>query len=250
MSRSLKPIPNTYVQSCIGRPEYNYLDGELIVGNPFAVDCYRTTASSVMSRDGQPHFTFHVFDRIDMVDAPFSERFSTLTEMPFVKVVPHLMVTTEDQLLEIESTLLAKGAEGVMVRSLDGHYKFGRSTLKEGLLGKLKRMSSSEAVIEEVVELERNLNEAKINELGHTERSSAKEGKIGGGTMGALLVRDIETGVLFSIGTGFTADDRNAIWVDRDSMAGKIITYNHFSIGNYDKPRFPSFKGFRAEEDM
>ena len=33
-----------------------------------------------------------------------------------------------------------RGAEGVMVRKLDGHYKYGRSTVNEGILGKLKRL--------------------------------------------------------------------------------------------------------------
>ena len=31
MSRSLKPIPNRYIQSIIGKREYNGLDGELVV---------------------------------------------------------------------------------------------------------------------------------------------------------------------------------------------------------------------------
>ena len=34
MSRSFKPIPNAHVQELFGRPEYNGLDGELIVGSP------------------------------------------------------------------------------------------------------------------------------------------------------------------------------------------------------------------------
>jgi DNA ligase 1 len=34
--RSLKPIPNRFVQQLFGRPELNGLDGELIVGPPTA----------------------------------------------------------------------------------------------------------------------------------------------------------------------------------------------------------------------
>ena len=48
-SRNLKPIRNAYIQKCIGKPEYNGLDGELIVGNVFAKDCYLKTNSGVMS---------------------------------------------------------------------------------------------------------------------------------------------------------------------------------------------------------
>ena len=63
VSRNLKPIRNEFVQSVIGTPKYNGLDGELIVGATFAKDCYRVTNSGVMSKDGEPDFTYHVFDR-------------------------------------------------------------------------------------------------------------------------------------------------------------------------------------------
>lgn len=251
MTRSMKELPNRYIQSIFASGIYDGLDGEIIVGPPNAPDVYRVTNSAVMSRDGEPNFTYHVFDRWDMPNARFEDRFIGLHELdiPRISIVPHSRMS-EKGLLDVEQEWLEAGYEGVMGRSIDGIYKYGRATMKEGILWKLKRMSTSEAVIEGVVELERNLNEAKLNELGYTERSTAKGGMAGGDTMGALLVRDIETSVLFSIGTGFTSDERDAIWVNRGSIVGKIITYNHFSIGNYDKPRFPSFKGFRDKRDL
>ena len=54
MSRSFKPIPNAHVQELFGRPEYNGLDGELIVGAPTDKDVYRNTTSGVMSQAGEP----------------------------------------------------------------------------------------------------------------------------------------------------------------------------------------------------
>ena len=51
------------------------------------------------------------------------------------------------------------GFEGAMVRSLDGRYKNGRSTLREGLLLKVKPWKDSEAEILEVYEMMRNENE-------------------------------------------------------------------------------------------
>ena len=259
MTRSMKELPNRYIQSIFASGIYDGLDGEIIVGPANAPDVYRTTNSAVMSKAGEPDFTYHVFDRWDLQYITFDTRYKTLEvlccppkafALHRVALVPHVKVHDLAGLHDAEEGWLSEGYEGVMGRSIDGVYKYGRATMKEGILWKLKRMSSSEAVIEGVVELERNLNEAKLNELGYTERSTAKDGMAGGGTMGALLVRDIETSVLFSIGTGFTLDERNAIWVNRGSIAGKIITYNHFSIGDYDKPRFPSFKGFRDKEDM
>ena len=162
-SRNLKPIRNAYVQACIGKPEYSGLDGELIVGNVFAADCYRQTNSGVMSGDGEPDFQFHVFDRVDMPEAMFHERLGLVPSLPFVEPVPHWQVDNEAQLLEIEANLLARGAEGVMVRSLGGAYKFGRSTLKDGILGKLKRFSDADYEVVGYQERMRNDNAAIKN---------------------------------------------------------------------------------------
>ena len=249
-SRNMKPIKNEYVQKCIGKPEYNGLDGELIVGDIFAKDCYRQTNSGVMSKDGEPDFKFYVFDRWDMEKFKFETRYTNIPTLPFIEIVSQWEMNSECELLMFETELLEKGAEGVMVRSIDGIYKNGRSTAKDGILGKVKRMVSAEARITEVIELEHNLNEAVTNALGLTERSSHKENKVAAGTMGALVVQCIDSGVSFNIGTGFTAEDRNWFWVNRDQCIGMVVTYNHFPIGRKDLPRFPSYKGIRSLEDM
>lgn len=250
VSRNLKPIRNEFVQRLIGVPEYYGLDGELIVGDPFAKDCYRVTNSGVMSRDGSPDFIYYVFDRWDLPRSRFADRLAATQSGCRVKRVPHHWAYCEADLLRIEEALLAKGAEGVMVRSLDGTYKYGRSTMKEGTLGKLKRMESSEAEILGVIELQHNMNEAVTNALGHTERSTHKENKVCGGVMGALSVKCFESGAVFQIGTGFTAEDRAWFWSNQDAVVGQIITYNHFPVGRKDLPRHPSYKGMRSIEDM
>ena len=48
LSRSLKPLPNKYVQELFKNLPQG-LDGELIVGDPFAPDAFRKTTSLVMS---------------------------------------------------------------------------------------------------------------------------------------------------------------------------------------------------------
>ena len=73
MSRSLKPIPNKYVQSLFRGCEH--FDGELIVGEPISKTCYRDTVSHVMSHDKKDFDVgFHVFDHIALPDAPYVER--------------------------------------------------------------------------------------------------------------------------------------------------------------------------------
>lgn len=46
------------------------------------------------------------------------------------------------------------------------------------------------------------------NALGHTERSSHIYNKVADNLLGALNVKDIHTGVEFSIGSGFTEEQR------------------------------------------
>ena len=80
MSRSLKPIPNAHVQGQFGRPELNFLDGELIVGSPTNPAAFRDTTSAVMSYDKEISVTFHVFDDIAQPSAPFSLRYATAVQ--------------------------------------------------------------------------------------------------------------------------------------------------------------------------
>lgn len=253
LSRSLKPIPNKYVQSLFGK--YEHMDGELIVGNSNAPDVYRKTVSGVMSEEGSPVVMFCVFDHIQYPDSSFDTRYSSLRALVtiaqdnrIVRVKQH-KVTTPEQLLAIEADYTAQGYEGIMVRDPFGRYKYGRSTLKEGWLLKLKRFEDSEAEIIGFEELMHNNNEAKQNELGYTDRSSHKDNLFGGDTLGALVVVDTETGVKFKIGTGFDAALRLKIWEDRRSMVGQLVTYKFFPVGVKDAPRHPVFKGFRDMAD-
>ncbi len=248
-SRNFKPIRNEYVQTIIGMPEYGGLDGELIVGNPFAKDCYRVTNSGVMSKDGEPDFTFHVFDRWDMPGVGFSDRLAATQGGYRIQRVPHHWAYCEADLLRIEEVLLAKGAEGVMVRSLDGTYKYGRSTMKEGTLGKLKRFSEDDFLVVDFEERFHNANPATVNALGHTERSMHVENMIGRGDLGALVLETSE-GKRFTAGSGFDDATRREIWGNKEKYVGRWAKIKHFPVGVKTLPRFPTFLGFRDENDM
>jgi len=251
VSRSLKPIRNDYVQSILGKPEFNGLDGELIVDNPYASDCYRVTNSGVMSKDGEPDFNYHIFDRWDDPRG-FMDRYASLLRHNLTSrfsVVPHRWAYSEDDLLRIEQAHLSLGAEGVMVRSLNGPYKQGRSTMREGVLGKLKRFFEEEYQVIGFEERLHNENEATINELGYTERSSHKENKLGRGDLGALVLQT-KDGVVFKCGTGFDDDVRRYIWRQKTYLLGRFAKVKSFSVGVKDAPRFPVFVGFRSREDL
>lgn len=253
VGRSLKPIPNKHAQRLFGRPELNGLDGELIVGSPTAKDVFQQTSSGVMSIEGEPEVMFHVFDDF-METGGFQRRLHTahrrIKKQKFCEPVPHDQILNEDQLAEWEQDYLAMGYEGVMLRHPDGPYKHGRSTAKEAWLLKVKRFEDGEARIIGFRALMHNANEAKRNELGYLERPSHKAGKVSKQTLGALIVKDLKTGVEFDIGTGFTADQRQLLWSVGDNLIGRIVKYKSQPTGVKEKPRFPVFLGFRDAVDM
>lgn len=252
VSRNLKPIRNRYVQHLFGRPEFEHYDGELIVGDPTAKDCYSVTNSGVMSEDGEPDVVFHVFDHVANPTWEYHRRYNLIVDsyINIVKVVQHSIVNHDD-LLECEQWMLDKGYEGLMLRAFMGpssFYKYGRSTAKACTLLKLKRMMSAEAIVIGVDELMHNENESVVNALGYTERSAHRGNLVPGGTLGALVCR-WTNGDEFRIGTGFDASQRKELWQNRASLIGKLATFNYFPIGMLNVPRFPSFKGFRDPID-
>lgn len=255
VSRSLKPIPNKRLRELLSDPRLSGLDGELTSGSPTDDKVFNATTRGVMSHQGEADVTYNVFDCFVNRDDPFHKRLSDASErvaaardagLP-VRLVEHRLVQTEAELIITYESFLAEGWEGAMLRRVDGPWKSGRSTDKEGLLLKLKPWRDSEAMITGFDELKHNRNEAKTNLLGRTERSTSKEGKVAGGTLGALQVRDLTTGVEFSVGGGFTAADRDLLWSQRDTLIGKVITYKSCMIGVVDSPRFPVFLRFRED---
>lgn len=259
LSRALKPIPNRYVQELFsGLPEE--LDGELVVGDPCAEDAYRTTVSLIMSDNkpldffGDRRVMYHVFDLHEPM--VFKQRLEDAAKVikgkPSVQIVQHVLVNSSEELSELEAAWLAEGNEGVMVRSVDGRYKEGRSTIKEGILQKVKRFKDAEAIVVGVFEEMENTNEAKTNALGRTERSTAKAGKVGKGTLGGFEVEGVTAypGVRFDIGCGFTKQQREDLWEDRKSLVGKVVVFKYFPLGSDTRPRFPVWKAFRDRRDM
>lgn len=258
VSRSLKPIPNKFIRDCL-----RYLpafDGELIVGNPTDPKCFQKSTSGVMSQEGEPDFTFFVFDQWDVgQEVDFRNRTRSLVTWfrrfgaelaRRASLVIQQPVDSAESLGAYEEVAVAAGWEGVMVRSFSGAYKHGRSTLRDGILGKVKRFDDMEAEIVGFEELMRNGNEQTRDALGHAERSTAKDGLIPAGTLGALICKSPKFADTFKIGTGFDAEQRARIWAGRDLSLGSFVKFKHQPAGAKDKPRFPVFLGFRSAEDM
>lgn len=229
LSRSGKPIPNAHVQELF--KDYEYLDGELIVGDPTAKDAFRTTTSAVMSRDGKPDVHFYVFDHIRNPLMSYLDRVQFIYHAPNVIPVAQTFIMSRQDLLEFEGVALEAGYEGVILRSLSAKYKNGRSTLKEQGLMKLKRFADAEATIIGMEELVREKAEGPTGLLG-------------------AFVCESKYGIIFQVGTGFTTEERGSFWEYKDEYIGRILKYKYFDVGDYDAPRHPVFLGIRDGRDL
>lgn len=251
VSRTLKPIRNRWLQEAMRVYDIGGLDGELIVGPMNAGDVYRKTMSQVMSYDGQPDFTFYVFDRRDLGVMPFSQRLGRLGESRGrIKVLEQRLITSPEDLAAFEAEAIEFGAEGVIYCRPGATYKEGRSTAKEGGKCKIKRFVDSEMMTTGVEELMLNQNKAVVDFLGYKTRGLSKAGMVPGGTMGKLIGVDLHTGIEVKLGTGFTAAERAEIWRYREQEIGRIWKYKHFPVGVKDKARHPVALGRRHKDDL
>lgn len=248
LSRKLIPFPNKLLQlkaKELYSAGYNYLDGELIIGDILDKLVFTKTSSCVNSIASTINdLKYYVFDIVE--NKPFFERIKIVNEIshPFIKIVEQNFFSDINDILRMEEDYLSKGGEGLICKSPVSPYKYGRSTIKENYALKLKRFMDSEAKIIGMEPLYSNQNDAVIDDLGYIKRSSKQDGLVIKETMGALLVEDVYTGVQFNIGSGFTADLRNKMWQNKEMYINKFIKYKYFPVGVKEKPRFPVFLTF------
>lgn len=252
-SRTLKPIPNKYIQQELAKLPANMLDGELMLKS----GDFNNVQSAVMSVEGRPDFMYQVFDcmlnptmafqyRIEDARAEVGKCYenSILTSPP-IALVEQRFIKNLDRLEAYYNRCLELNYEGLIIRDPHGPYKYGRSTMKQGWMLKLKHFSDAEAIIVDVEELMHNGNLQRVDEVGAAVRSHHQDGLIPGNTLGSLVVE--YEGHTFKIGTGFDTATRSMLWGQRDNILGQAVTFKYQELSKYGVPRFPVFKGLRYE---
>jgi DNA ligase-1 len=268
--RSMKAHKNKHVTALFSKPEFVGFDGELAVAEETHPDLCRLTSSAVGRISGEPAVTWWIFDLLDDITSmlAYGERYRLAKEkvealgLPYVKIVPMRVLTSLEDLEDFEAECLEAGFEGVILRDLAGMHKSGRATVKVGAYMRIKRFIEEEALVLSIEEAMENTNEAKVNELGRTERSSHQDNMVPKGMIGNLIcsmMKDVYDGdkLLFSqdqvvtVGPGAMPHvDRVALFQDQSKIVGQVIKFKFFPKGVKDKPRFPTFVTIRSAEDM
>jgi DNA ligase-1 len=251
-TNSLKEIPNRYVREQVRQyaPLIDKFDGEFIIGPPNANDCFNVTTSGIMSQDGEPNFTFVVFDRVD--DGDYYERFVSFSfyeELPpWVKFTKSIKIQNREKLDQIVNSTVDAGYEGLILRNPNLPYKFGRATFKSQEVLRIKPFEDDEAVITGFECEYANTNEAELDNHGHTKRSSSKEGKVAKETMGKLICEHPVWGELkVSGGDRKFKDD---VFNNFEMYRGQLVVFKYQKHGTLDKPRLLKLKGIRDPRDM
>lgn len=268
LSKNLITLPQPAVQRKFWHGELIGLEGELIVGQPTDHDVYNTTQSFVMSKsepEVEPPCTFWVFDDVSIPsNIPFEERYQkfaarvkALQQRGFaVEVLPQQLIDSAEHATHRYELYLDSNYEGAIFRSPQGIYKHGSSTLKEGYMLKWKPKIDFTAQVIDVYESMANNNEATTDNLGHTKRSSHKANKVGKGTLGGVVARDLESGETFRCGifVGLKKADLQKLWDEHHSgaapLTGRYFDAYKMGYGQKVRPRHPRWIRWRSPEDI
>ena len=230
-TRECKNVPNRAIRALLSRADLERADGELVVEGL----SFHETQAIVMTEDAPlpEAFRYYVFDYIG--DIGYQDRVANLVQYYgniIPQVVPLLprLVKSAAELQTMFNDSINKGEEGLIVRSLDGPYKQGRSTLGEGYMLKLVEWVIGEALCTGVNELLHNTDTATTRKLN----------QVKGGVLGSLTVEHKTYGT-FHIGSGFTQARRVKYW--NEPPIGKVVKFKFKPYGVKNAPRTPIFMG-------
>jgi len=273
LSRSLKPIQNKQLKEKF-EPIRKYtedndciLDGEIY--SPKLT--FQEITSFVMTQDFEDkksikkfgkvvtipdHLIFYCFDMIenDNYLENYNNRLRNLQSLwniftpIYNNIVQNVMENKEDINKYFERAL-EDGFEGLILRSFDGKYKFGRGTLKEGIIYKVKPFETFDAQITGIVqstEVDPNA-EKKINELGRSVTSKKKDDRHLIEKASAFYVQ--YEGKELKVVLAMTDKEKEEVWKNRKNYIGRWIEYKGMKIGAKDVPRHPVMIRFREDKD-
>ena len=215
-------------------------DGELHIEG---VDTFAAAVGAIRSEQvpiGDEAFAalkYTVFDLMPLGEEQkyvrYEDRLALLTEtlQPastfYESIADHTTVLNSDEALAayIKAAKDAQ-AEGVIFRHPDTYYM--RTRASNLALARLKFKTDAEGYIIDF--------KPEVSKFG-VERA----------TLGAFIVRSPSFAETFSIGTGFTQEQRKDFWARREELRGQNVTFEYIKAGIVSCPRSPTFKRFRPE---
>jgi len=273
--RSLKPFEGFGITSYFSHKEFIGLDGEMTLGNkPNCGERLCSLTTGAMGRfqgvEEMPDLHWWVFDHLADPSMPYLDRYWRLKEtveklnLPRIHLVPMYQAYIRPDLDALIAEFFDLGYEGAIIRNPNAPYKPGRATKKGQELWRVKSWADAEILVTGITEGEVNMNEAKKNALGRTERSSAKAGMVPNGQVGSIqgvLLADFHCpitgkllfpkGLEITVGSGeMTVAEAEYYFKNPKQIIGHIVKFKHMTHGVKDKPRFPTYISHRLPQDL
>ena len=277
VGRSLRAHDNLYTVQKFSIPELHGFCGEMTLGNdPALADLCRISSGALRRIEGEPDIHWWLFDYCteETKDMLYVSRMVALKN--YLKSISHSEISKKihvieskfvhnmEELLDEEDKYLNLGYEGAIIRDPHAKYKYGRCGKTFMGAWRIKRFIDAEFLIEEILEGKHNTNEAKVNLLGRTERSTIAENMQPNGMVGTLrgkLLKDVvdpqteevlmKEGLQIDVSPGkMSHDERKFFFENQSELLMKIGKFKLFPKGTKDKPRFAQFQCIRNENDI
>jgi ATP-dependent DNA ligase len=197
------------------------LDGELYLHKMHHQSIHGIVGRTVNIHPDSNSMEYHIFDVVET--GTQMERIARHDFLKFqslsvsIKVVPTLAALNLPEIMSIMELYTAGGYEGIVVRNPRGVYARKRST---DIMKFKPRKDDFYTIIgfEEEISI-------------HGEPKNA---------LGALILKS-DTEQIFKVGSGsfLTRDNRERLWVDRESMIGKVAHIKYQHLTGRKVPRFP-----------
>ena len=256
LSRSLKQIPNKQLQQKYQvlkdlSKTMGVIDGELY--SPELT--FQEITHFVMTQDLKEEILpdslkFYVFDIDSGDETSFKDRvykYYGLHRIPTIQCVEQYTIKNEEEVMSMFEKALRDGYEGLILKDMNGYYKYGRATTKQGLMYKIKPFKTYDLVVTDVLERKENTNESKLNELGYKQKSNTVDGFLLTGIAACFMVKYNDLDMKVSL-TG-TEEFRRGIWENKESYIGGVIEVKGMEVGSKDVLRHPVFVRFRDDKD-
>lgn len=261
--RTMRKFNNLFTTDRFSKPQYTGLDGEFTIGPDRSPSLCRDTSSAINSIEGEPDLVWYLFDlcALTVKDKPYIERYEMMRNhiesqhalglLLELRVIPYEMVFNREDAMRVHAQHVEDGYEGTIYRLPTATYKHGTSTARECGYMREKDFVQEDAIVLSVIEGETNYNDAKVNSLGHTVRSTNKDNMVPNNQIGSLICRDVKTGKTIRVGAGQMSHlEREQFFIHQQLIVGKTISYKHFPYGAKTELRFPTFVSIRGDNDV
>jgi DNA ligase-1 len=263
LSRSLKQIQNKQLRERLeplrkfSEDNHVIFDGEIYSPKLNFQQITHFTMTQDLGNEVLPdHLRYYCFDML----GGFEDSFETRNDIMEGLIGLYNQITYPVEQREVNSAkevetyfeeVLSQGYEGLILRDPKSLYKFGRGTIKEGIIFKVKPFLELDAQVTGVVQATKvdEMAEKTINELGRSVTSKKKDDRILIEKASAVTVD--YNGQSLKVTLALTDEEKIEVWKNKESYIGRWIEYKYLAVGMKEGglPRHPTSLRWRIDKD-